>query len=990
MSDKNLPIWRNPYRSIGWLASVVLSSSLLAACGGGSSSSTSTPPAPPAPPPKLSGQSSFVSADPSFSSVAFATSSIKASADAVGNRKTVLEGDVYQVLDNGKTILNVNPYRGLQIVDIRDVSKPSIIGRAAMAGSPVEMYRIENRVYILLNGYKSYQRTLRDGQESLASFYGAAVVEVDISQTTAPRILSTTRLPGYIQTSRMTSAAGKNALFLAVSDHENFTTVGLSKVYSYALNAQGVAAKSVLELGGNLQAIAAIGDRLLVARNQDKSKNIGSKVAVIDISNAEGSMRLGADVQVTGSVRSKNNMDVTGNVLRIVSGDFERVVSPNLPPDTSNVINTSHIETFDISDITQPKTRDHKTFGNGKQFFTTTFMPDRVFFVSTHTDPFYAFSISSSGMLQEEKEFIISGKNDFLKPAQNNSRLIGVGRNDENNRRVLSVSLYDSGNLKNRQPLIVRAATDLSNSWSEANWDDRAFTVLENATNVLALDGKTVETGLVLLPYSGWDSASSEYRSGVQIFSFSSNTLTRRGTMLQANTVRRSFQPQSQLAANLSDSELNLFDLQNLNQPVQRASLSLAESYSQFVAFAKVGARYRNGATHWNSQYPTPGSVEFVSLDAANGKTILGKIAVPHGSRLYNVGEKLVVVSNVDGEERSRVSIWDISNPALAVLMGKVDSSEIVATTSGDFHDISTARTDSALLPYYGQSDAKVVGNALVFVKNSLQPQYAKTNATSLIGYSSKLRLSVVDLSNPAAPRFQPKIELADKQNMVGVIANGNNLWINYKVEATANANQQAQAKYFVKRLDLSTPSAPIMGAEINIPGQLMAVAGDQLYSKDFHWTTNNTIENSLNVSTLQDGLAYRQASNVLANQLVTSLQLDGANIAASLLGNDSNSKASASLFTLQNNNFVAKSSVEMPVWGTISQVRNSKALLGIYDGYLLYDFTQAIAVPQAFFDISGWGPTALLAGNKIYIPVSLYGLYQFDFDTVNLSKPGV
>ncbi len=224
MPSKNF-LDRGVYRPIRWLASALFISSLLAACGGGGSS-TSAPPAPP----KLVGQSSFVSADPTFSSINFANTSLQATPNTADSSRTVQEGDIYHVLENGKTILNANPYRGLQIVDIRDVSKPSIIGRAAMAGSPVEMYRVDNRVYVLLNGYKSFQRTLQDGQESLTSFNGAAVVTVDISQVDAPRILSTTRVPGYIQTSRMTSGDGKNALFLAVSDYANLASGGLSKV----------------------------------------------------------------------------------------------------------------------------------------------------------------------------------------------------------------------------------------------------------------------------------------------------------------------------------------------------------------------------------------------------------------------------------------------------------------------------------------------------------------------------------------------------------------------------------------------------------------------------------------------------------------------------------------------------------------------------------------------------------------------------------------
>lgn len=986
---------RRAYRPFRWLASALLISSVLSACGGGSSSTDNNPP--PAPP-KLAGQTSFVSASPTLSNTGF-VSTFNATATFQSTKsdstRTAHEGDIFRVLENGKTILNANRYRGLQIIDISDVSKPSIIGKANVIGSPVEMYRVDNLVYLLLNEYKSYQRIMVEGKESLDAFNGAAVVTLDISQITAPRIISATRVPGYIQTSRMTSGNGKNALYLTASEYYNYTAGGLTKAFSYALSAQGATEKSVLDLGGHMQAIAATGDRLLVARNPDWSRAIGSKVAIIDISSPEGVMQQGADVQVAGWVRNKNNLHIAGNILRVVSGALPGFMLPNLPPVTNNdaatAINTNHIQTFDISDIKQAKARDHKTFGLNQNLFATTFMEDRAFFVTyLRVDPFHAFSISPTGMLNEENEFVVSGWNDFFKPVHNNSRLIGIGHNDENNRRVIAVSLYDSSNLKNRNPLIVRANTDLENTWSAASWDDRAFSVLENATNVLAADGKTVETGLVLLPYSAYDAIKGQSLNGVQTFSFSNNTLTRRGTMSHSDPVSRTFLAQSALAANLSDRFLSLFDTKNPNQPVHRASLSLTQSYSQLVPFARFAARLNYGVIG-ETPSTTRDMVEFVNFDNANSRDILGKLEVPVGSQIYNVGEKLVVVHKKYAEtnQHIEVAVWDISNPAQAVLMGKTAVTD--AQDSLPHNLISTdMKLGATLLPYPSMSDAQVVGDALVFVKNNWMPIYANSKSPFVTDFTVKLSLSIVDLSNPAAPQFQPNIALDDKQHSVGVVANGKHLWLNYKVAAEPDTTQLPQAKYFVKRLDLSTPSKPLLSREINIPGQLMAVTGDQLYTKDFHWTKVHGIDNSINVLTVQDDLAYRQVSHMLTNQIVTSLHVDAGNIFVSWVDGTYSGKGQVSLFTRQNNTLATKSTIVMPDWSTLDQVQGNKVLLNVSGGFLLYDFTPSNPVPQAFFNTAGWASTSVVFGTKIFVPAFDYGIYQFDFDTVNLNKPGI
>jgi hypothetical protein len=155
------------------------------------------------------------------------------------------------------------------------------------------------------------------------------------------------------------------------------------------------------------------------------------------------------------------------------------------------------------------------------------------------------------------------------------SRLIGIGVTKDEDGTTAAVSLYDVSDATDeipratgRHPLIAQEEVAIPYSWSEARWDHLAFSVLENAVEVEGSDG-VVETGLVLLPFQGWDEGREKYVSGVQIFTFSEQSLTRRGTMVHGSPVRRSFRVDDGLVASLSDARLQLFDTSDLDDPIE-------------------------------------------------------------------------------------------------------------------------------------------------------------------------------------------------------------------------------------------------------------------------------------------------------------------------------------------------------------------------------------------------------------------------------------
>src|SRR5690606_2315766 len=87
--------------------------------------------------------------------------------------------------------------------------------------------------------------------------------------------------------------------------------------------------------------------------------------------------------------------------------------------------------------------------------------------------------------------------------------------------------------------------------------------------------------------------------SAVQIFTYSSTTLTRRGVMVHGSPVRRAFRLGGSNAANLSDTALSIHDTSDLDRPVERSILDLAPDFLAVFAFGDHRVRVRNPSQYW-------------------------------------------------------------------------------------------------------------------------------------------------------------------------------------------------------------------------------------------------------------------------------------------------------------------------------------------------------------------------------------------------------
>lgn len=1002
--------------------------------------------------------------------------------DAGGEERTVEEGDIYRVLA-GNLVLNLNAYRGLQIIDFTDVENPRIIGRLAVAGSPVELYVVNQTAYVLLNNWRGYYGNRDDVRVS--SQEGGLLMAVDLSDPSAPVETGRSFVPGYIQTSRVVRD-GDNAALYAVAqwwggwEEEDGTTSYENRTVlkSFDISDGGITDRSDLDLGGYVTAAQATTEALLVARYDWNEGDNRTRVSVIDISSPDGVMVEGDEVTAEGYVGNKYNMDLYEGVLRVVSGS------------NWGETNTNHIETFDATDLTDITRLDHETFGDGQSLFATLFLGNKAFFVTyLRVDPFHAFEITAEGEAIEHNEYIVSGWNDWFRPVFDETRLVGIGINDEGGGRTLSVSLYDITDLSNDEPMLARADVDFDSSWSEASWDDRAFSVVEDAVAIEAGDG-TLETGLVLLPFTGYDYDSSRYEAGVQIYTFSDTTLTRRGSMLQDTPVRRSFLADDELTANLSDAELSFFDTSNPDEPSELGSVDLAPNYTDVVRFGDFAVRLKDTRDYyywWGTGEVFPSTLEIIpyaeNLDITEA---LATIDVPAGSALYKIGDDrlaAVKTEHVGGEYpdyvyETTISVYDLSEPTEPELAATFVTDEIDPYYSGYYGRYWGGMEDSDCFDcggwWYGGYRSEgtfATDDALVFLQtkprqellgreevcHTYPRQYSScsevpdeeggerdesvctytyggitcrtpeggeeycqgefqrceydddgnwvcadidadsvettTNCydNDLYRYWNQFRVAVVDLSDAADPEISWSRNLADDDEGVSAIAVDNTVWISVKRPYDVPGDSRPYVRFFARPLDVTDPSAPVFGADVNVPGEVLGVDGDQIFTRDTVWG-DSIIEAAVVRLQLYAGRAYLQARYVFADQQVERVALDGAgNVIVShrlawQLATSSESDTSLKMTVLDGETLDPASTINVDSWATLTDARAGRALFQVPGGMLVVNVEDAEApYAQAYFPTIGWPSKITVEDDAFMFAAGRYGIYRFGLNIYNL-----
>jgi hypothetical protein len=349
-----------------------------------------------------------------------------------------------------------------------------------------------NHVVLLANGPCGYGNSQ------------AQALIVDVSKTT-PLVVANLPVEGWIDDSRMVGTA----LYVAAEGYRpsngstNLWEWGMVVTSFDLANPEQPIQRSTLWYPGYGNVISAT-DTYLFVVTQDTTNWWQSLIQIIDITSSDGTMGFTTSLRTAGRVADKFKLNYTNQVFTAISEIWPQNAGTGL---------VTKLETFQLPD---PRSAGplgitwlgELELGNGESLHATRFDGNLVYVVTFfQIDPLWVVDLSDPTNPHIAGSVSVPGWSSYISPI--GDRLVTVGV--ESNR--VAVSLFDVHDPSSPE-MLARQVLGQNYSWSDANYDEKAFTVLS-------------EQGLVLVPYNG--DTTNGWTSQVQLLDLSPTNLVARG-----------------------------------------------------------------------------------------------------------------------------------------------------------------------------------------------------------------------------------------------------------------------------------------------------------------------------------------------------------------------------------------------------------------------------------------------------------------------------
>lgn len=576
--------------------------------------------------------------------------------------REVVESDIWSI--HNKKLYFFNRLRGLQIIDLEDKANPVLRGSLSMPASGEQMYMLGDNHIILL---------ARDGCNWWNNQAESQAIIVDISDDT-PFIVSTIPVRGYIRESRLVGSA----LYVASQIYRQKEVLqddgSLSNQWEYGTmissfdlsNPVRTIAKDSLFYSGYNNDIYAT-DKFLFISTTVTGNYYKTDLRCIDISAADGAMKDAATIRTSGRVVDKFKMRLADDTLTVISETLNRNQADN------RVRWETTLETFSLATPSKPDRLGELSLAKGERLFATRFDTDRVYIVTyEQIDPLWIVDLSDPRKPEIKGELKVPGWSTYIQPL--GDRLVSIGVDDTDNKRRVAVSLFDVSDVNNPK-LFDKVSMGESWSWSEAQYDEKAFTVLPHA-------------GLILVPYQGHEAGG--YAKKVQIIDLGQKTLKKRGVIEHSMQPRRATEYQDFIMS-ISGQELLSVDAADRDRPLVKGKLELSYVVDQIIPFGDYLLQLARGANWYYGEQRGP-SLRVVSksdIDTSLSDITLNKKAYLSGAsirndRLYLLQTKAYqAVNNEPAPEKSNKEKEDSSNLFLTVLdLSKLPKISIISELS--------------------------------------------------------------------------------------------------------------------------------------------------------------------------------------------------------------------------------------------------------------------------------------------------------------------
>ena len=767
-----------------------------------------------------------------------AGSAISDTSSASGNAaRTVTESDIWKL--DGDRLYFFNQYRGLQNIDISDVAMPVLLGTLRMPDAGEDLYQLDStHVAILKRTPKELGWT--SGSPSFDQLNQSGEIVVCDVSTAEPTIVARVPFEGWIANSRLIGSSLVIAKNVARNEGNNWSWRTDLEVTGYDLSSPATpVVRNTVSFantdGHGVSAVQASNERFMVARPTYDYSGAGrgyeTQVHLVDVTNPNGTLAKGGTASVRGHVADKFKLHEKGGVMSVVSA-----VS-GWSSDQSQWSSYTQLENFDVSNIAAPVSLGEIAVGQNESTRAVRFDGDRVYVVTVvQQDPLWIIDNADPTSPTLSGELHVPGFSSYIEPL--GDRLVTVGRlwGDDgtgNWQNRVTVSLYDVADAANP---IQLSQLPVGTGWthSEAEWDEKAFTVLP-------------EAGLIMLPYSeGWWLWGSG-RGGVQLLDLNRDSLALRGVIEHGFTPRRTAVKNDTVIA-VSAADLLTVNIADRDNPVVKADVELAWNVSRVWIAGKYLLQL---GQHLNDRSPVL-SVSPVENTADTISTLELGTAPVLASELK--GDILYVVQTVAGatvnSQDVKLTIFSVASLPSIVKHGEATAP--VSSNYGDFNLLFptdatavVARSNRSYSWDWPVFNTLEIGDAAT-IRHGNRGRSTFTWANPSVGWwgrqgTSTFELFGFDVSNSRAPQYLTTTLLnrEDAAAFSEAFAENGKVFASHYTGgryghfitlASGTANQETANRHFLNVINFADPAAPAVAEPVSLPGELRGVVRDLLY----------------------------------------------------------------------------------------------------------------------------------------------------------------
>jgi hypothetical protein len=826
---------------------------------------------------------------PAIMADAAATTTASSSATSVA-----VEADIWKV--DGSTAFFFNQYRGLQVIDLSDPSKPSLKAYYRMPSKGQDLY--------ILPAQGGVQNVVLITNENDGST-GVRLLKVEGTKVTA---LSSQNIPGWMADSRLVG----NRLYLVTQTWgwywNSDCVTSLNEVAVDPVSGTLTAGKST-GVTGAWPVISAGGDWLAVATS-DWNDWQTTKVTLFTLGES-GATKSADAISLYGRLYDKDHMGYDGGRFSAVS---ERWVPSADSQDFWwwNGTRVTTLQNFSADGTPLASLEIQR----GEALYAAKFDGNKAYVVTARqVDPLFVVDLSDATNPLLAGQLEVPGRSTRIVPVSGD-KLFTIGFDGSNK---VCASLFGVSDPAN-PTLLGRVSLGGTWGYSAATYDDKALKVLP-------------EAGLAFVPYTSYSDSwvSQQY---VQILKLDSNS----GTLALGGTINNRFDPLratviGNTAVSISQKDLVTADLSNPDSPIVLADLLLAWPVNRILESGNYLLQISDGSSWFGG---TPGLVVSANTDM---DTVLGELALGEGTvKDAVVFDKTLRVLRQNGSNLS-LDIYGLDALPEVTSLGSA-----TATMPGNAWDMQVGKmlspatncVVSVVQPnsrcWYGWAYPPIAIDPIPLVVRpwagaSIMPAVVSSPVTAPVattesvsvtaacatyfknwwcGYGARSQPAtalIYQVPTPSSPIALPSITLTETNaGAVNVSDAGGGLvvigyadgetlnqWKRFRyrplvvvndgtgLASVSSTNQGADygllstAKHHYRILDLQDPSAPVLGPVQDLPGKLLALSD---LSRDgfLAWTETCGSSRQVQVS----------ACNGSALSQVTSVNVDfGAPIAA-------------------------------------------------------------------------------------------------------------